>query len=103
MVVTFILLQALNAYRKLSKFVGKEIHKPLALKDHIKPIEKPSIINKAEILKKITNYYHNTFKENQRGAEYLKKRGITNPDIYRDHKLGFVDGSMKNTLNPEIT
>ena len=60
-------------------------------------------INKPELLKKITDYYHNTFKENPRGAEYLRKRGIINPDIYKDYQLGFVDGSMKNTLNPETT
>ncbi len=93
----------INAYRKLSKLIGQEIHKPQLPQNRIKHVEKASVINKAEILKKVTDYYHNTFKENQRGANYLQKRGITNPDIYRDYKLGFVDGSMKNTLNPEIT
>jgi len=97
------------AYRKLSKFVGQPIAKSEVIRNRIKDmgstgspqVEKPSVINKSELLMKVADYYHNTFKENNRGVEYLKQRGIMNPDIYRDYKIGFVDGSMRNTLNPE--
>lgn len=55
--------------------------------------------NPQELLNKAADFYHQTFKEDRRGLEYLAKRGITEQSIYLDFKIGFVNGSLKKTLS----
>jgi len=86
-----------QAYKKLSSLIDNE---PLIEKIHQ---EKTSLcdFNPQSLLNETTNFYHNTFKEDRRGLNYLIKRGIRENSIYLDFKIGFVNGSLKKTLPDE--
>ena len=49
----------------------------------------------------MTDFYHDTFKEDQRALGYLAKRGIINQEIYLNFRIGFANGSLKDTLPSE--
>lgn len=55
--------------------------------------------NPLELLKSVTDFYHNTFFEDKRGLEYLKGRGIKSEEVIRSFKIGFVNGSLRKTLS----
>jgi len=55
--------------------------------------------NNLELLKTITEHYHNNFLKTKRAVDYLKSRGITGPDIYKTFKIGYADGSMKEKIS----
>ncbi len=57
--------------------------------------------NPADLLKRVTDFYHDTFKEDRRALEYLAKRKIIDQDIYLNFKLGFANGTLKKTLPSE--
>lgn len=72
-----------------------------------KPIEKETtgadvMMTKSEIeyLEKATAYYHKSLLKNEKAIAYLQSRGIT-PEAMRVFRLGFVDGTLKNKLNPD--
>ena len=70
-------------------------------KPDIENLEPRIEINPANLLKRITDFYHDTFKEDRRALEYLAKRGIKDQEIYLNFKLGFANGTLKNTLPSE--
>lgn len=47
----------------------------------------------------IADYYHKKFYENKKALAYLKKRGITNPKLYSQFKIGYVDGTLPGKLS----
>jgi DNA primase len=59
-------------------------------------------MTKAEIeyLEKATAYYHKSLLKNEKAIAYLNSRGIT-PEAIRTFKLGYVDGTLKDKLNPD--
>lgn len=72
-----------------------------------KPIEKETtgadeMRTKSEIeyLEKAAAYYHKSLLKNEKAIAYLQSRGIT-PEAIRVFRLGFVDGSLKDKLNPD--
>ena len=50
-------------------------------------------------LNDITEYYHKKLFEFTEAVGYLKKRGITNTEIYTGFKIGFSDGSLLSKLS----
>jgi DNA primase catalytic core len=56
--------------------------------------------SEAEYLEKAAAYYHKSLLKNEKAIEYLNSRGIT-PEAMRVFGLGFVDGSLKDKLNPD--
>jgi len=56
--------------------------------------------DEAGYLEKAIEYYHKSLVKNEKAIEYLKSRGIT-PEAMRVFGLGFVDGSLKDKLNPD--
>jgi DNA primase len=56
--------------------------------------------SEAEYLEKAAAYYHKSLLKNEKAIAYLNSRGIT-PEAIRTFKLGFVDGSLKDKLNPD--
>ena len=56
-------------------------------------------LNRLELLKNVSDFYHKTFFEDQRGMEYLRARGLKSEEIYRSFKIGFVNGSLRKTLS----
>jgi DNA primase catalytic core len=72
-----------------------------------KPIEAETtgaeaMMTKTEIeyLEKAVAYYHKSLLKNEKAIAYLASRGIT-PEAMRVFGLGFVDGSLKDKLNPD--
>jgi DNA primase catalytic core len=100
----------LGAYGKLIKQIGPQklqIPNPTSQinpknqipniqKDEIQPVIKD--FNPSDLLKRVTDFYHETFKEDRRALEYLVKRGLKDQDIYLNFKIGFANGSLKDTL-----
>lgn len=60
--------------------------------DHRKPI--------TDYLEKAVAYYHKSLVKNEKAIEYLKTRGIT-PEAVQVFRLGYVDGSLRDKLNPD--
>ena len=60
------------------------------------------VMTKAEIeyLEKAAAYYHKSLLKNEKAMAYLDSRGIT-PEAIRTFKPGYVDGSLKDKLNPD--
>jgi DNA primase catalytic core len=89
-----------EAYRKLSQYQKTEVRgqRTEARVQKREEIVQNVGLNPQELLNKVADFYHSTFKEDRRGLEYLAKRGISEQSIYLDFKLGFVNGSLKKTL-----
>jgi DNA primase catalytic core len=47
-----------------------------------------------EVLAKVVEHYHKTFCARRDAQEYLEKRGITDPNLFQDYRIGYVDGSL---------
>ncbi len=52
----------------------------------------------AALLPKVIEHYHRTFCERKDAQEYLKKRGLTDADLWRAHRIGYADGSLLKTV-----
>jgi DNA primase catalytic core len=71
-----------------------------------KPIEAETVgagemtKSEAEYLEKAIAYYHKSLLKNEKAIAYLTSRGIT-PEAMRVFQLGFVDGSLKDKINPD--
>ncbi len=53
-----------------------------------------------EYLEKAVAYYHKSLLKNEKAIAYLTSRGIT-PEAMRVFQLGYVDGSLKDKINPD--
>ena len=62
------------------------------------PQVKKDAVNSYELLKKVTDFYHKTFKEDQKARDYLEKRGIKGSEIIDTFKIGYANGTLKRTL-----
>ncbi len=56
--------------------------------------------SEAEYLEKAAAYYHKSLLKNEKAIAYLQSRGIT-PEAMRVFRIGFVDGTLKDKLNPD--
>ncbi len=61
----------------------------------------PPAARPSEVLARVVDHYHRTFCERADAQEYLKKRGLTDPDILRAFKVGYADGSLLKLLPKE--
>lgn len=93
-----------QAVRKLARRNDKgrvETPPPQRLAELTDPQEKgtpsPSF-NPLKLLQETIDFYHTTFLEDKRAIDYLANRGIKGEEIYNGFKLGFANGSLKNTL-----
>jgi DNA primase catalytic core len=48
----------------------------------------------SEILTKLVEHYHRTFCSRLDVQAYLKSRGLTDPQLFQDFKVGYADGSL---------
>ncbi len=63
-----------------------------------KPADEGGPVNAAALLPKVIDHYHRTFCEREDAQAYLKQRGISDPDIWRAHRIGYADGSLLKTI-----
>lgn len=57
--------------------------------------------NRHELLQQAVSFYQESFLNDRRGVEYLDGRGIRGNDLYRDFKIGIVNGGLKKTLSAD--
>jgi DNA primase catalytic core len=50
------------------------------------------------LLARVVDLYHRTFCEREDAQDYLKKRGLTDPDLWRVFRIGYADGSLLKTV-----
>ena len=50
------------------------------------------------LLPKVIEHYHRTFCEREDAQAYLTKRGISDPDLWKAHRIGYADGSLLKTI-----
>ncbi len=50
------------------------------------------------LLGSVVEHYHRTFCERPDAQEYLKARGLVDPELLRSWKVGYADGSLLKTL-----
>ncbi len=50
--------------------------------------------NDQQLLARMTEYYHDRLRVDERGIHYLEERGITDPLLYDQFMLGFADGTL---------
>lgn len=51
-----------------------------------------------KLLQRVVDFYHTAFLEDTRARDYLYNRGITEPAVFADHKIGFANGTLLNVL-----
>jgi DNA primase catalytic core len=97
-VIKYEKIQFADAYNKLLSLTSNAVAHCVNEEPSKPVIENKSAWNKAELLKRVTAFYHQTFFEDKRAAEYLSGRGIRGEEIYKAFSIGFANGSLKNTL-----
>ena len=60
--------------------------------------EKPLTAAHIKLLARVIDFYHTAFCEDPRAGEYLATRGITDKQIFSDHKIGLANGTLLNVL-----
>jgi DNA primase catalytic core len=96
-VIKYEKLSFAEAYKKLT--VQSPRFKVQSEGETAKEETKPVMgFNRQELLKRVTDFYHQTFLEDKRGIEYLAKRGIRSEEVYRSFKIGYANGSLRGTL-----
>jgi len=61
-------------------------------------VSKPESFNPLELLSQTIDFYQTAFFEDKRALHYLAHRGIQGEEINTTFKIGFANGSLKNTL-----
>jgi DNA primase len=51
-----------------------------------------------DVLARVVEHYHRTFCERADAQEYLRQRGLVDPDLLRALKIGYADGSLLKTV-----
>jgi DNA primase/DNA-binding transcriptional ArsR family regulator len=54
--------------------------------------------NAAALLPRVIEHYHRTFCEREDAQAYLRKRGISDADLWKAHRIGYADGSLLKTI-----
>ena len=52
----------------------------------------------ADVLPRVVEHYHRTFCEREDAQAYLRKRGLTDVDLWRAHRIGYADGSLLKVI-----
>ena len=62
---------------------------------------KPLTVAHTKLLARVIDFYHTAFCEDPRAGEYLATRGITDKQLFSEHKVGFANGTLLNVLPAE--
>ena len=61
----------------------------------------PSAVNRAELMERLAQLYHQRFWECEEPQTYLKSRGLEERDLWQAFRVGFCDGSVSVKLPTE--
>lgn len=81
-----------TALKTLAGRVGLELDQLMESNDSHR--EAPRIPPSPAILAKVVEHYHRTFCARSDAQEYLARRGLTDPKLFKDFNLGYADGSL---------
>jgi len=56
-------------------------------------------IPKTKIIQSVAEHYHEVLKTNKKAQDYLQSRGLHDPEIIKEYKIGFCDGSLPKDMN----
>ena len=94
-----------TAVQKLETYLPGADPTPDKTKKAVKKEEtdqaKPLTAAHLKLLARVIDFYHAAFGEDPRAREYLATRGITDKQIFSDHKIGFANGTLLNVLPDE--
>lgn len=62
------------------------------------PPTSPALFH-ADLLGRVASHYHRTFRESTEGQDYLKSRGLNDPEMFSAFEVGYVDGSLRKTFD----
>lgn len=65
--------------------------------------QKPGHVEKLErqrLLRKVAAWYHQAFQDDPKGREALAKWGLTDVALFTDFRIGFCNGTLKETAPP---
>jgi DNA primase catalytic core len=65
------------------------------------PTKSNSNLPSPELLSRVVEHYHQTLCEREEAQDYLKKRGLTDPQLVLDYRLGYADGSLLKLVPKE--
>jgi len=84
------------ALQMLAQRAGLELSKLMESNGSSSPgrREPPKPPPSPEVLAKVVEHYHKTFCSHGDAQEYLKKRGFIDPNLFRDYRIGYADGSL---------
>jgi DNA primase catalytic core len=84
------------ALQKLAQRAGLELSKLMESNgsNPAPPREAPRATVSPEVLAKVVEHYHKTFCSRRDAQGYLEKRGLTDPNLFRDYQVGYADGSL---------
>jgi len=85
-------LSFLDAMQQLKVHTALQI--PSVNANKIKNTKSKKIIPRVKLLERVMQFYQKTFKEDKRGLNYLKSRGITNLSIFESFRIGFCNGTL---------
>jgi DNA primase catalytic core len=51
------------------------------------------------LLASVAGHYHRVFREHPEGQEYLRSRGLADPEMLKAFEVGYVDGSLPRTFD----
>ncbi len=54
------------------------------------------------LLKQVFDFYCRTFSEDRRGIEYLQRRKLIDPQLFKTIRLGFANGSLIKTISSDV-
>jgi DNA primase len=85
-----------TALRTLAGRAGLDLDKLMESKPNVSrpKAERTKNPPSLEILAKVVEHYHRTLCARPDAQEYLTRRGLTDPKLYEDFKLGYADGSL---------
>ena len=51
------------------------------------------------LLRRVAAHYHRVFRERPEGQDYLKRRGLDDPEMLSIFEVGYVDGTLRATFD----
>jgi DNA primase catalytic core len=91
----------LKEWKGLSSYSPISADLPLTISksDSYEPPAKPAGQYIPEVsISTIAGHYHKKLYDNPEALEYLKKRGLTKPELYERFQIGFSDGSLLSII-----
>ncbi len=65
------------------------------------PAALPGNLSRTDLLKRVSDLYHETLLKSEEAQKYLKQRGLCDRELWTAFRLGYADGSLRELLPQE--